>query len=182
MLASLLLCVAIIQADPSSAQNGGRFQSPSPLIDKKDYRPTVEYVPHVTERRKSSVSTPSSTRVSTVPYELVAHSVVSHSQHRTTAMRASAFKPVSRATPPKLHASFEIPVPDDLTKIQSKEDPASRETKVVCNSRKTASPRIERILGIDSAHLSATSSGSSSPQRVVNAPMSEEIPVPTIGS
>lgn len=183
MLASLLLCVAIVQAEPVSASSMERFQSSSTIIDLKGYHPTVEYVPHMSERRQRAPAPQSSLTVrTTAPYELVVHSTINRSKEKTTAMPVYAPSSTSRSAAPKLHASFQIPVPDDLTIIQQKGVRSARSEEAVITPRKTTTPRIERILGIDSAHLPVTNPSSSSLHHKVVPHENNEIPVPTIGS
>jgi len=180
MLVSFSLCVALIQAEPGLTPKDNRFQSPTSLIDMSDYHPTVDYIPHIIERRPAASSLSSSLAYSTVPYELVAHHSVTRSQKRATSTPIPLTQSPSRMAAPKLHASFKIPVPDDLTMIQPKPHTDASAVRVVVGPTKTSIPRIERILGIDSAHLPATTSASRDLKTA--PPISDEIPVPSLGS
>lgn len=182
MLASLLFCVALVQADPASVNSMDRFQSSSTIIDLKGYHPTVEYVPHMSERRQKRPAFSSTAVSATAPYELVAHSTINRSKEKTTAMPASVPLSTSSNPAPKLHASFQVPVPDDLTIIQQKRERSACSRETVVTPQKTAAPRTERILGIDSARLPATSPNSSSLHQEVAPHETNDIPVPTIGS
>lgn len=182
MLASFLLCVALVQADPTSVHRMERFQSSSTIIDLKGYHPTVEYVPHMIERRQRPPALSPTAVGATAPYELVAHSTINRSKGKTTATPASVPSSTSSSPAPKLHASFQVPVPDDLTTIRQKRERSTCSKETVVTPQKTASPRTERILGIDSARLPATSPNSSSLHQMVAPHETHDIPVPTIGS